>query len=309
MTEPEYTTEMVNDYHRDKLKSVGMDTLKAWIKEIRDSKTTDVRIRELAIEFHERFLIMSLPINHLDLFRACNWNETDELPTHVNRLLAPPPELTNRNRCNLKGKPVLYLADQPSLAIHEIKVPVGGTFIALQLTTKPNAEDLYSMVYGKNAFVMFNYDERISKGKKWYKKLCGVYYKKAMFIRKLIDDEFIRDNDLSGLTYRFTANLVDYSFSLDPKLDGIFYPSIAVNGKSHNIVFKNDAWQKRYEPKRVGFYKLEERGHITLLSGGSVLSNGDLKWGMNDGVKNPLPSDLAKQKQIQRDLYGYESDI
>lgn len=192
------------------------------------------------------------------LIRGRVYHTPEELATDLKNphltLGPPPPKKAGENRMNARGIPIFYGALQEKTVIAEIKPPVGAYVLTarFQITRSASVLDLTAMTNLKVRGSIFDpsYKDRLERSI-FFKKLCRMLTKPVM-----PGDE--------SLNYVTTQAISDYLSSyIDPKVDGIIYPSRQAGANLLNVALFNHASgveDLKYLPNAVvsSFYERDD---------------------------------------------------
>lgn len=145
---------------------------------------------------------------------------------------SPPVEAAGAGRMNARGISVFYGANEPAVAIAEVRPPVGSKVAVarFEVTRALRLLDLTALRTVHETGSVFDPD---------FARRIG----RAMFLRSLserITRPVMPDDE--AFDYLATQAIADYLANMhDPPIDGIVYPSVQVAGQSLNIVLFHGA--------------------------------------------------------------------
>ncbi|HRQ60873.1 MAG TPA: RES family NAD+ phosphorylase [Alphaproteobacteria bacterium] len=169
-------------------------------------------------------------------FRARVFQADDSLKTALMRpdihLGSPPSSLAKAGRMNAHGISVFYGANDPIVALAEVRPPVGSQVAVARFEViRPlNFLDLTALdfITVKGSIFDSDYIHRLERAA-FLRKLCQRITKPVM-----PDDE--------AFEYLATQAIADFlSTEADPQIDGIIFPSVQVAGTSLNVVLFHKA--------------------------------------------------------------------
>lgn len=174
--------------------------------------------------------------NVSDLFRARVFQADDKLETALMRpdihLGSPPSSLAKAGRMNAHGISVFYGANDPSVALAEVRPPVGSQVAVarFEILRPLNLLDLTALDFVTVRGSIFDSD--------FINRL-----ERAAFLAKLsqrITKPVMPDDE--AFEYLATQAIADFlSTEADPKIDGLIFPSAQVAGESLNVVLFHKA--------------------------------------------------------------------
>ena len=171
-----------------------------------------------------------------ELFRARVFQADDKLKAALMRpdihLGSPPSHLARAGRMNAHGISVFYGSNDAAVALAEVRPPVGSQVAVARFDIiRPlNLLDLTALnfITVKGSIFDSDYINRLER---------------AAFLKKLsqkITRPVMPDDE--AFEYLATQAIADFlSTEIDPKLDGIIFPSVQVAGTSHNVVLFHKA--------------------------------------------------------------------
>lgn len=295
--------EIIN-YNRGRLAKVTEATLNNWFKMIQEPETESVEIVAMATLLHDLHGSRMMPLCATDLYRARPWRSVVELPAHVRDLLHPPPEQTSIGRCNLPGRPVLYVTDHPIAALREVGITTEGRAVVLRLRRRRQAQDTMCSIFGATdiEFPLEEDNLRTQALKNQVRELYGRQYIKWELVNRFLAQAFLLYGKGERPAYRFTAALCDTVFSQHDELDGIAYPSLQGAEGMGCTAFRIDRWAKAYEPFEAAFVERFADGGIRQVQNATVMPDGSLDWTSKSEMPGPWPGEVGKLVTQLREL-------
>lgn len=275
------------------LSSISIEQYEKFIQEVNDPKTTEHRIQEIIQKFVSVIGFVTLPVGQSNLYRARIWNGKTELPREIKQLLEPLAKDCRLNRCNLEGKPVLYITSHPASLVHECHFKTGDIFTLMQWNHVTTEKELDTLLLGVDFEQKFGEDQRVKDMVEFRKAFFETNYPKVIQIERLLHTQFVRDDDSEGITYRFTANLCDYYFEKIKDLDCISYPSIATSGMVSNTAIRPNTYGNCYQPSKIGLFETIENSEIRQLMGAEVSNNVIQPWNSSSKIDMPNAARLV----------------
>lgn len=299
---------MMNEKNKNtiirKVASLNDEKIRKWFKTASDLNTAETDVRKIADEIIGYLPLITLPIASHRFYRARLWESILYLPETVTQLLAPPPDKTTRNRCNLDKKPLLYITDSPWALVPESHIKEGQYYVVLQFDAKTDfVEGLSCICLGIEATDKFESDARTTQMIEFERNFFGKHYKKVRKLQRALHKSFVCDNDFSGLTYRLTSNISDLYFEKTETLEGIFYPSIATKGNAHNLAIKPESWKRDFQIAKAGLFQLTANNESKQLDGALVKTDGSLSWGYKIAIDNPVPVGIREIQPNNPNIY------
>lgn len=168
---------------------------------------------------------------HHAFFRARAFQSDESLITALCRpdlhLGPPPARLTNAGRMNARGIAVFYGANDPAVAIAEVRPPVGSQVLVARFDLLRPLRLLDLTALGAVAMRGSIFDPKLAE-----------FLERAMFLRSLsqrITRPVMPDDE--ALDYLPTQAVADFLASeAEVPLDGILYPSVQAAGNALNCV-------------------------------------------------------------------------
>lgn len=185
------------------------------------------------------------PGTRLDaIYRARAFQSDDKLTTALchpdQHLGSPPPNLANAGRMNARGISVFYGANEPGVAIAEVRPPVGSQVAVARFNIIRSLRllDLTAL-------------RTVSEGGSIFDPELAGRMERAMFLRSLsqrITRPVMPDDE--AFEYLPTQAVADFlATENEPPIDGIIYPSVQVAGDVLNVVLFHKA--ARVEPIEI----------------------------------------------------------
>jgi len=256
-------------------------------EEANNSDTPISRVQEIVGEIFGYIGFLLLPIAQHHFYRARYWGKKKDYPEKFSQLLEPEPKLTEQNRCNIKNKPALYVSTHPMALVSECHYKAGDIYAMAQFDRTLKTEDLSCMMLGIDPQHRFEGSPAMDNIVKFKMEFFGDNYQKYKFIEQLLHEQFVRDDDKKGVTYRFTANLCEKYFSSCPDLDAIVYPSIATQGSFTNLAIRPNIYSKAYTGIKVGIFEVLGDGSSRQLAGALANPDGELNWVSMSPIDQP----------------------
>jgi RES domain/HEPN/RES N-terminal domain 1 len=170
------------------------------------------------------------------IYRARVFQSTDDLLSALCRpdqqLGSPPPKLASAGRMNAQGISVFYGANEPGVAIAEVRPPVGSQVAVarFKIVRKLRLLDLTAL-------------RDVSEGGSIFDPGLAARLAHATFMRSLSErlTQPVMPSD-EQLDYLPTQAIADFlATENDPPLDGIVFPSVQVTGEALNVVLFHKA--------------------------------------------------------------------
>lgn len=174
------------------------------------------------------------------LFRARVFQSDDELETALTKpdrhLGSPPPRLAAAGRMNARGISVFYGAESQTVALAEVRPPVGSQVAIAR----------FDIVRPLRLLDLIAFDEVVAKGSIFDPEFIRVS-EKASFLRTLGQrlSRPVMPND-EALAYLATQAVADF-LATEPKLnlDGLIFPAVQAAGGGRNVVLFHKAARVR----------------------------------------------------------------
>lgn len=289
---------------REKLAKLKPKEIKEWFELVDLPNTSEATVVNIIQKIRSYIGYSEVPVATHRLYRCRSLNKDENPPILLAGLLAPPIEKTKQGRCNLAGKPILYVSDNPSILSQECHIVAGQQFVILQFNHLPNVkEDISCTLLGIELTHLFKNNPAIERFEKSRVEFFGSDYYKIREIESQLHKYFVRDDDPSSLTYKLTAHLCDHLFSKIQNLEAIFYPSIVSNGSGHNYAIKSGVIEKAYEPVKAGLYVLTEDGSTKQVDGAILSKEGKIQWGKDVAIDSPIPIGITHIDPDDPDIY------
>lgn len=257
--------------------------------EANDPETTAARVQEIVSEITQYVPFMLVPVAQHHFFRSRYWGTQDKYPGYISELLEPEPGKATQQRCNIENKPVLYVSSHPRALIAECHYKCGDIYTMVQFDRALIKEDLSCLMLGMDAHQVFQGSPAMENMMEFKKEFYGDNFLKYQFIERLLNRQFVRDDDPKGITYRFTANLCEKYFSASAELDAIVYPSIATQGAVHNLAIRPNTFYKTYQARKAGIFEVLSDHGSRQLAGARINADGKLDWSIFHTFDKPKP--------------------
>lgn len=289
---------------REKLAALSALEVKQWFELAEKPDVSKITITDVIEKISNHIVHLTLPVATHRLYRCRPLKEGEVPPKILSGVLSPPAKATNLGRCNLDGKPVLYVSDSPDILIQECHIEAGQQFVISQFNRLENVqEDISCFLLGIEPRVLLGDTPQVKEIEKYKTEFLGDGYKILRKVERLLHKSFIRDDDPSGLTYTFTANLCDHVFSINHYADAIFYPSIATNASGRNFAIKPGIIDKAFEPVKFGSFVLNHDGTVEREDGATLGKGGAIEWGKDVSIDNPIPVGARMIDPDDPDIY------
>lgn len=289
---------------REKLAILNLIEIEEWFELVDLPDTSEGAVIDIIGKIRTYIGYSVLPVAQHRLYRCRPLNKDKNPPVLLSGLLSPPINKTERGRCNLAGKPVLYVSDHPSILPQECHIEAGQQFVILQFNRFPDVkEDISCALLGIEPTHLFGSNPAIEQHEKAMVDFFGNEYSKVREVENQLHKHFVRDDDPSGLTYKLTSHLCDHSFSKIKNLDAIFYPSIATNGTGNNYAIKPGVIDKAYEPVKAGLYELSQDGSTKQVDGAILCKEGKIQWGKDEAIDTPIPIGIRQIDPNDPEIY------
>jgi hypothetical protein len=280
-----------------------IDAIKASVVELNQLDLSKISIEELNSKINACFPILNFGETIWDskyyIFRARrNFNNDFEPYNHVCNIGIPPSDITPFGRGNNEFDPIFYGSHGEDLPLFECcqNLTVHDKFEPQNFTVgiwkvKPNetlrlvpiiwSEDVHKV---RSDFQNFS-QESDKKQSEWLTSVKVIEGSKI--IRHFFADQFAKAHVKSVDDYKisawFTTMIKGMNKYTTEKFDGILYPSIANKYKDDNVAIYPSSLSKLELVKcfSVVAYNFDfEKGTLVkgIISEGSILNNGDIKW-------------------------------
>ena len=172
------------------------------------------------------------------IWRARNADSREQLEailrSPAQEIGPPPPEFAASNRMNAPGISVFYGAMDQSTCLSEVRPPVGGYVVLakFELIRPVRILDLDALakVYVNDSYFDPNYAER--QGRAAFLRRLAVEFSRPVMPRDA-DAEYLP----TQVVAEYLAN------KIEPRLDGILFPSSQTGGRGQNLALFNHACQ------------------------------------------------------------------
>jgi len=225
-----------------------------------------------------------------DIFRARVFQSDEKLKEALCRpdhhLGPPPAALAIAGRMNARGISVFYGANSPSLAIAEVRPPVGSqvTIARFDIVRHLRLLDLSALndVTEKGSIFDPSWTARLDRAT-FLRSICQHITRPVM-----PDDE--------AFEYLPTQAVADFlATENNPVLDGIVFPSVQMAGDGLNIVLFHKA-------ARVEEMELPEKTNIEASTGFSNEDGWDVDYSVTEMIPHVKPS---KEKEADESLWPF----
>ena len=290
---------MINKIKKQKRKELSKITrpqIRKWFDDISSSDITTDRLCYIIDKIVSILGHTTIPIATHRLYRCRPLKKNDPTPGSISSLLQPPIKSTNDGRCNVVGKPVLYVSDHADALVEECNLSVGQHFCLLQFDRLPVVdEDLNCILLGIEPDHALPHESSIMEVKEFWSDFYGKEYVKYREATSCLHKVFVRpNNDDGSMVYKFTSFLCDKYFESINELDAIYYPSVANNGIWRNFAIRPDAINKAYTPSKVTLCELAKDMSFTWVDGAEITPNGDIVWGKKIFLDLPIAVGLSQ---------------
>lgn len=288
---------------RKELSRLKRFQIRKWFDDIHSSNISSCSLDYMIDKIISILGQTTIPIATNRLYRCRPLKESDVAPKNLSDLLHPPVIYTNEGRCNILGKPALYVSDNANALVKECHLSVGQKFCLLQFDHLPNLNsDLSCILLGVGPGHALPHESSMKQVKEFWINFYGKEYNKYQEIESGLHKAFIRDNGNDSMIYKFTSLLCEKYFN-NTDLDAIFYPSIANNGAWHNYAIRPNAINKAYRPSKVVMCELTKDNVIAWLDGAKISSNNDILWGKDVFLDHPVPIAISPVDLNNPDIY------
>ena len=275
-----------------------------WFDDINSSEVTLDRLEYVIEKIMGIVGHTTIPVATHRLYRCRPFKDSGIQKDSLSDLLQPPAEFTKDGRCNIEGRPVLYVSDNANALVEECNLEIGQKFCLLQFDRLSNlTEDLNCMMLGIEPNHALSNDPSIREIKQFWQDFYGKEYSKYQEISSCLHKVFVRNGTDNSIVYKLTSKLCHSYFEKNSKLDAIFYPSIANKGAWRNYAIRPSVINKAYTPSKVVFCELAEDRSFIWLDGGEIENNGDISWGREMFLDFPVAVGMSPLDVSDPELY------
>lgn len=220
------------------------------------------------------------------IYRARVFQSDEKLEAALCRpdqqLGSPPASLANAGRMNARGISVFYGANEPGVAIAEVRPPVGSQVAVARfnIVRLLRLLDLTALSAASEGGSIFD-PETASR------------LERATFLRSLsqrITRPVMPDDEASE--YLPTQAISDFlATENDPRLDGIVFPSVQAAGNALNVVLFHKA-------ARVDALDIPEGTEIEASTGYTSEDGWEVDYSVNERVPPNLPEDMEDKHDL-----------
>ncbi|WP_415897028.1 hypothetical protein [Neptuniibacter sp. QD57_21] len=247
-------------------------------------------------------LTVSIPVlsHHWYRARPISFPHT-EIDT-LDKLLEPPADKCRPGRCNLEGKPCLYLTNNPQALVKEAQVGVSEDFIMLQFDKIPDEKMGLPLIFlGVSRKHLANPHKLDTSYEELIVNSLDKQYEKHLYIETKLHEAFVAESN-DTLTYRFTSILVD-NLMETPGIAGIYYPSIATSGTAKNLALLPGQIFNKFNAKKAFYYKSVGTSEWELSDSAVIDDNNIVRWGYKVDPDLPKPIGVKKINPSDPDIF------
>lgn len=196
---------------------------------------------------------------------------------NVKHMWCPPKSKCIKQRCNIKGQPMLYLSSTISTIPLEIGSSNNDLISIIEYQHKKEISpisivgwnDLMQIKYADVSKIIYNHFDNASN------EIVNIDTKLSTLFK--IPQRGNNKFDVYNITIALTQ------LYLSQKSIGLMYPSVADGYKSFNLVLQPQKVKNLLIPKKIGIYKIIEVGSpefskLKKISYGNILNGGNIKW-------------------------------
>ncbi len=277
---------------QSRLRKVSRFDIRSTFTAAQNARVTNESVDRHAVRILSWLGYISMPVATHRLYRARIWTCESELPTALSEGLEPPSALTELGRCNKPGRPVLYLADNPQALVAECGLALGDVFLMLQFAHRHSQEDISCVPIGLDPNLYFDGDPMLQESMNYQKTFFGDCHSKHSYVQSQLHSAFVAKNTNDDAVHRFTAAIADRLLFSGVGVEGIFYPSVATVGNSHNFAVIPNAWRRAYKANAAFLVRLKPDGEFEILNRAFVGDTDTLHWGADVEVEGPIPVNM-----------------
>ena len=296
-------TEELGQLVRERLRNLQPQTMERLFEEANQPDSSTDRVEEIVGLLAKCSVVQSLPVAMHHFYRARAWDAKIDYPGFLADCLEPPAEHTSRGRCNAPKKPVLYVSAHPNALLAECRLQEGSFCLILQFDRELKTVDLSCRALGLDSELLFGQDSRMLEGIEWIREMLGDTFHIHKNLEARLHQEFVRDDDSAGTTYRLTSALCSHYFNGDDSLDAIFYPSIASRGLANNLAIRSGRYRRAYKATKVLLCEVLPQEAFRVIESAAVLSNRRLEWGARLALDLPVPVGVRRIAPDDRRIY------
>jgi hypothetical protein len=210
-------------------------------------------------------------------FGSASVNEVENKIQHVKHMWCPPKSRCTRQRCNIKGQPMLYLSSTISTIPLEVGSKRNDLISIIEYQHKKEISpisivgwnDLMQITYADVSKIIYNHFINASN--------------EIVDIDTKISNIFKSPQGESNKFDIYNITIALTQLYLSQKSIGLMYPSVADGCQSFNLALKPQKVKDILIPKRIGIYKTIEIGSsnfskLEKISSGIILKEGTIKW-------------------------------
>ena len=196
---------------------------------------------------------------------------------HIRHMWCPPRSKAKKQRCNLKGQPLLYLSASISSIPFELRCKRGDYVSIVEYNSRIDLSPIVIIGWENLMAIEHIHIRKIIKDhfinsttqiKEMDKKLSELFVVK----KEELDSDVVYDNSIAITSNFFKKGNI-----------GLIYPSIESESTSFNLVLKPQYAKTTLRPRQIFIYEILELYSVNRISvlpksKGEIQKNGNIKW-------------------------------